>query len=610
MAMADWDDAVPVSEQTFFFFSRGMKTLWKLLGEERKRILWVLALMLAIQLLDLLSPFFLKLIFDELWLVGSGIVSSRVFWCIGAMCGTQILSLAIKRFVEEPLFIKSILRLENWWPVMAQEKLLDLSLSYHELENTGKKIAKINKGCEKLVDIMSNLFWGLLPSLFYLVINVILILAMDWVLGILFLLPLIPAVLINLKSYARFTPVWEEWEKKKEIANGFFCQSLINVQTVQSFVRENHEKTRLSAIRSAMEKMDVEASIAMQKYFLAMGFILRIFFIATIAVGILFIRIQWSTPGTIIFIVATGNVTVQGLWEIVHVYTRILRNIVAAERMQTLMGEPIEVKNMKDAATLADCHGKIEFESVEFQYAGQERKVLKSISLAIEPQEMVALVGKSGSGKTTAIKLLARMYDTTGGGIFLDNRDIKNIERSWYRQLFAIVQQNVDIFDATLLENVVYGNRNAKEAEILKALEAAHLGEIIHDKNHFPDGMNTEVGERGVRLSGGERQRVGIARAYLALLGGAKILILDEATSSLDSEAERAIQEMIDELRQTLNISIVAIAHRLSTIQKADHIYVLEDGEIIEEGNHEKLIRQNGLYAKLVNLQKLGELRD
>ncbi|MBI2056537.1 MAG: ABC transporter ATP-binding protein [Candidatus Sungbacteria bacterium] len=609
--MGDWDDAVPIKKQTVFFFARGMKTLWKLLGTEKNNILRVFILLISIQFLDLLSPLFLKLIFDELWVIGVGRkVSSTAIWCISAMCITQVLSIVIKRFFEEPLLIKSILRLENWWPVMAQEKLLELSLSYHERENTGKKIAKISKGCEKLLDVITSLFWGLLPALFYLVLNIILILTMDWMLGLLFLLPLIPAVWINLKSYERFTPIWEEWEKKKEIANGFFCQSLVNVQTVQSFVRENHEKMRLASIRREMEIMDLDASLAVQKYFLAMGFILRIFFVFTIAAGVLFISYGWSTPGTVIYIATTGYVTIQHLWEIVHVYTRILRNIVAAERMHTLMGEPVEIKNMPNAITPPRFRGDIEFCGVTFKYAGQERKVLRKISFAIEPGKMAALVGKSGSGKTTAVKLLTRMYDTTSGAILADGADIKTLDRGWYRKLFAAVQQNVDIFDATLVENVSYGKQDASEAEIIQVFEAAHLAEVIRDKNRFPYGIYTEVGERGVRLSGGERQRVGIARAYLALLGGARILILDEATSSLDSEAERAIQGMIDKLRSTLAISIVAIAHRLSTIQKADHIYVLEDGAIIETGNHEKLIRQNGLYAKLVNLQTLGELRE
>ena len=203
------------------------------------------------------------------------------------------------------------------------------------------------------------------------------------------------------------------------------------------------------------------------------------------------------------------------------------------------------------------------------------------------------------------------MYDPNRGTITLDGTPIRMITRDWYRRTFATVQQRVDIFDGTLRENIVYGcDREVSDEELALAIRAAHLGRITDDSRRFRLGLETLIGERGVNLSGGEQQRVGIARAYLALLHGAKVLILDEATSSLDSEAERAIQEMVNDLRTRRTISIIAIAHRLSTIQAADHIYVIEDGLIVENGNHEQLLRRNGLYARLVALQHLGELRE
>jgi len=208
------------------------------------------------------------------------------------------------------------------------------------------------------------------------------------------------------------------------------------------------------------------------------------------------------------------------------------------------------------------------------------------------------------------IRLISRMYDIDEGSIKLDGRDIRDLDLEYLRKIFAIVQQDVDIFDTTLLENIRYPDAEASEEQVIEALKASHLYEALQNLDRFPDGIKTQVGERGIRLSGGERQRVGIARAYIALLNGARVLILDEATSNLDSEAEKAIQKMIGKVREKLNISIIAIAHRLSTIQKADMIYVINNGNVAESGDHSRLVQENGLYAHLVELQKLGDLRE
>ena len=218
---------------------------------------------------------------------------------------------------------------------------------------------------------------------------------------------------------------------------------------------------------------------------------------------------------------------------------------------------------------------------------------------------MIAFVGKSGSGKTTLVKLLLRAYDPVSGSIMLDGQDIRSLQRGWYRRLFASVRQDVDVFDGTIRDNVAYSHPDATDQEVEQAARAAHLGAVIDEKDRFPLGLMTIVGERGIRLSGGEKQRVGIARAYLHLLKGARFLVLDEATSSLDSQAERAIQDMVNRIRQEQRITVIAIAHRLSTIKLADRIYVLQQGRITEQGTHHELTSLGGIYANLVHLQQL-----
>lgn len=208
--MFDWDTEPSQKERTFSFFTNGLLNLWELLGVEKKRIGIAVGVLAFVTLLDLTVPLIIKVLFDEMPNIATREISFIfVGFLVAGMFVAKIASLWIRRFVAEPLFLKSLIKLENWWPVMAQQKLLDLSLGFHERENTGKKIAKINKGCDKLIDILGKLYWELVPSFLYLTLNVLFIMLIDWRLGLLFLLPLIPAVYINLRGYEHFIDVWK-----------------------------------------------------------------------------------------------------------------------------------------------------------------------------------------------------------------------------------------------------------------------------------------------------------------------------------------------------------------------------------------------------------------
>jgi ABC-type multidrug transport system fused ATPase/permease subunit len=609
--MGDWDSRTKLEEQTISFFMRGMKVIWELLGKEKKLIIIILVLTAFLQFAGLLLNVLLKYLFDELPnLTNSGHFSKCVIAILALIFLVKIIALIVRRFFVEIKFLKSLIRLENAWPALAHKRLLSLSLGYHERENTGKKIDKINKGCERLVDISCRLYWGFVPQFFYLIINMIIIMVIDWRLGLMFIAPFPFAIYFYLRAFRRAAPAFEAWEANKEEATGLFCQSIINIQTVQNYVQEKREEYGFSKIRKNMEKLDIEASVSMQYYFFAAITILWIFFVGTIAMGIYFVVNGIGTVGTVVYIIATGTVTFEGLWHLVHEYTEILRRLISVFRMKELLDEKPEIMSSPNAVTPKQYIGKIKLDNLSFVYPNKKQEVLSGINMEIERGEMIALVGKSGEGKTTAVRLISRMFDVTKGKIMLDGQNIRNISLEWYRRLFAVVQQDVDIFDASILDNIRYAYPRASEDQVKKAIKAAYLGVVLKDKNRFPSGLHEKVGERGVRLSGGERQRVGIARAFLALLNGAKVLILDEATSNLDSQAERAIQKMILDLRKKESITIIAIAHRLSTIQKADTIYVINNGRIAEQGSHSHLVEEKGIYAELVNLQRLGELRE
>jgi len=608
--MSNWEDEFKYSDNGLNFFLSSIKDFWKLIGPEQATMKRVFYWTIMTQMLALAFPYFLKLIFDDLpEVLKSGSIPMRLICFIGIMFAVKIGGILVTLYIKETIFIRSLTRLECLWPVMAQTKLLSLSLGYHEKENTGKKIAKIEKGVDRMVEICQNLSWGILPQIIYLTANIIFILILDWRLGLIFFLPFIPAYWINKSFYERFSGDWNMWERKKGESSGYFTQALLNIRTVQDFVQEKREKTRLQTVRTAMKELDTDISTNERFYLMGIRVVLNVFFLVTIAVGVYLVLKGETTVGNVVFIITTGNVTIESLGELFNNYSKMLRHFVSVSRMTEIMNADTEIKNIPNAVVPKTTVGEIRFDKISFNYPGKDQAVLESFELHIAPRQMIALVGRSGEGKTTVAKLLCRVYDVNQGQITLDGQDIRNLDRDWYRRLFAIVQQDVDVFDATLLENITYGYESATPTQVDEAIRAAHIHTMMAKKDRFPDGLSTQVGERGIRLSGGERQRVGIARAYIALLNGAKFLVLDEATSSLDSETEVAVQAMLNTIRKKLDVSIVAIAHRLSTIRKADMIYVIDGGRVAEAGNHEKLLAQNGLYSRLVELQKLGDLR-
>lgn len=605
----DWDDAPDTSRGELYFLARGLRTLWFLVARERTRLLMAVLLLVCTELLGLAVPLVFKELVDYFPTVVLSGITPYVMVLILVMCSAQMAMLLMRRFLQEPVFAKAIIALENYWPVAAHRRLLALSLSYHERENTGKKIAKVNRGVERLVSMIGDLFWGGLPAALYLVLNGVIILFLDWRLGLMFVLPLIPAFWVHVRCIKKFRGTWEVYERKKEIAVGLFCQSIACVRTVQSTVGEKREDERHACERGAMEKMDVTASVSIQRSFLLMESIVEFSFAATIVLGLYFAYRGWCTLGVVTYITITGHATLQSVWSIVHVYTRAMRDLIAAERMYALLREDETVQNTAVGVIPPVSRGLISFRKVALQYQEKDEPVFKDLTLSVKRGEMLALVGRSGAGKSSIIGLLLRSYDPTSGSIAIDGTNVRSVDRDWYRRRFAYVPQEVEIFDGTLRENVAYAYPDAPEEIVLQALCAAGLEDAATSCGRFPSGLSTEVGERGVRLSGGERQRVGIARAYVALLSGATTLVLDEATSSLDSESEKIVQGFVRKLRREKKITIVAIAHRLSTIQEADRICVLDKGRIVEMGTHKKLLKKNGLYHRLVSLQRLGELR-
>jgi len=289
------------------------------------------------------------------------------------------------------------------------------------------------------------------------------------------------------------------------------------------------------------------------------------------------------------------------LWSFGRNLREVYVKLADSEEMIEILNLDHEIKDLPEAKEIRVSRGEVNFEKVNFSYSSDEDSVLEGLSFKVKPGEKIALIGPSGGGKSTIVKLLLRMFDLDGGKILIDGQNIAEVKQDSLRQQVTLVPQDPILFHRTLMENIRYGRRDASDEEVMAAAKLAHCHEFIEK---FPKKYHTFVGERGVKLSGGQRQRVAIARA---ILSNARILVLDEATSSLDSESESLIQDALMKLMKQKTTFI--IAHRLSTIMSTDRIFVLDGGQIVEEGNHSQLAsKQGGLYKKLWDLQVGGYL--
>ena len=371
-------------------------------------------------------------------------------------------------------------------------------------------------------------------------------------------------------------------------------ESVSSARVVKSFVREGYEIERFEKENEA----NFAANMRNAKYMATLTPVIEL--VAALGVTV----ILWygghnvidgaTTAGSLIaFLVYAVNIS-NPIKRVTRTIGNIQKALAAAERVFNVMDLPEEVRNLPGATVLPPVRGDIVFEHVSFAYnTGEE--VLHDVSFEVKPGQVIGLVGPSGAGKSTIASLLPRFYDVTGGRITVDGIDIKAVTLDSLREQVGIVPQETLLFNGSVYDNIKYGRLDATEAEIIDAAKAANAHEFILN---LPKGYETQLGDRGVNVSGGQRQRIAIARA---ILKNPRILILDEATSALDTESERLVQEALDRLM--VGRTSFAIAHRLSTIKNADRILVLEDGKLVEDGNHEQLMAMDGLYAHLYKIQ-------
>jgi len=386
-----------------------------------------------------------------------------------------------------------------------------------------------------------------------------------------------------------------------EIASGKMTQSIININAVQSFVQEKRELNEFDKIKTHIRDNDDCQWSWMMKIGLGRNFIVDIGRAAILFLGVYLVLKGLISVGTLIFAFTLSEKAYASLYRLSRFYDRMEEGREGVSRLIVLFNAPNEIVNDPQGYQPKDIRGQIKFKNVSFYYSDNSRPAVKNLNFQIDSGCITALVGPSGGGKTTLARLIYRHYDPQSGQVLLDDKDLRGYDIKSFRRFLAIVPQEVEIFDLSVKDNIAYAKPDASFQEIQAAARIANAEEFI---NRLEKGYDTIVGERGIKLSGGQRQRVGIARAILA---NPRILIFDEATSNLDSQSEKLIQEAMEKISR--NRTMIIIAHRLSTIKRADKIIVLENGQVAEQGSHSELAQvSGGLYAKLLKLQAMGEV--
>lgn len=573
--------------------------IFKLLEPSHGQIVRLLTLIVVLEVSRFVGPYILKLIIDLITNFSIEKVDTLLLFVIGMFAANQTTSFIV--FFQDKRIFKILVDVEIYLFRDAFSKMLHLSLGYHEKENTGNKITKIQRGIYKIDELLANFFWEVAPTMVQLFFTTIILFFVDWRFGLIVSVFAPIFLVLTIRINKNVYPLRKVRYKMEEDAAGTMTQAIININAVKSFIQEERENNFFGKIRAGIKKQLLNEFGQIFKQNLKRNFVIDFGRALIIAAGVYLIYQEGITIGTMVFVYTISEKALLSLFRISRLYDRIMESAEAVDRLYFLSLEESDIKNPENGLKPESLRGEIEFRDVHFSYKGSKMKALDNVSLKIHSDCVTALVGPSGGGKTTVVRMLYRHYDATEGEILLDGKNIKDYDIQGFRRFMAIVPQDVEIFSTSIRDNISYARPDATFQEIQAAARIANAEEFIAQ---FEKGYDTMAGERGVKLSGGQRQRIGIARAILA---NPKILIFDEATSNLDSQSERLIQDAMDKI--TKNRTVILIAHRLSTIRKADKIIVLEKGKVIESGSHYELAKSDGgLYQKLLRLQEMGDV--
>ena len=469
--------------------------------------------------------------------------------------------------------------------------LQKLSFSYFDRNKTGDIMSRISNDLFNIAEVAHHCPEDMVISLLTIIGAYILMFMMCPPLAFVSIIPLPLMAVYGIVFNRRLKRSNRAIRKRISEINVTAENSIQGIREVKSYSREElqEEKFKESNINLKESREDMYREMA--AYQSGISFMRQLYYFITIAGGILLIVKGRVTVADLTAFILYVSVVLPPIDRLINFTEQFTQGVSSFERFTEIMDVMPSINDRPDATDLVVTKGDIEFKDVSFRYEGEEEMVLDHFSMRIDGGKRIAIVGESGAGKTTAVSLLARFYERSSGEITIDGVDVDSVTQRSLRNAIGFVQQDVFLFDASIRDNLSYGRPGATDEEIWDAVRKAHLESFVLS---LPDGLDTEVGERGTRLSGGQKQRLSIARVFLK---NPPILIFDEATSSLDTESEALIQDAFNRL--AVGRTSIVIAHRLSTIIDSDEIYVIDKGKVAEKGTHTELLERKGLYYRL-----------